>query len=113
MNMKDKFKAAFEAGVLYQSSMKDKDKVTQRPDFEDWYSNHFPKDKRPLWLIIITRVLGLIPFMILGTIAFFVLLIQYGHGFIMYGGESIAYSRKSRPTMIHDIFIKLQKDGCK
>ena len=107
--MKDKFKTAFNAGVHYQWSVENSENVELRPNFEEWYENHFPTDPVPVWLIIVKRILGFIPFALLGLIAFIVLFVSYCWSFIRFGGESIAYNQKNSSRKIHDLYIKLGK----
>jgi len=58
---------------------------------------------------IIPRLLALPFFAMLALIAMFILWLKYCRNYILYGGEAIAYTKKTQRKSIADVFEKLQE----
>lgn len=66
--------------------------------------------KQPNLLIVMPiRLLAFPFFAILMMIVVFISFLKSLGSFLMYGGECIAYTAKTRPVMIHDVFLKVQE----
>ena len=57
------------------------------------------------------RILGLPFFLMLNIIGIVFHLFKISRAFILYGGEAMAYDKKTTPKMIADIYYKLEKDN--
>lgn len=55
------------------------------------------------------RILGLPFFLMLNIIGIIFHLFKISRAFILYGGEAMAYDKKTTPKMIVDIYFKLEK----
>ncbi|WNM19265.1 hypothetical protein [Flavobacterium capsici] len=59
------------------------------------------------------RILGLPFFLMLNIIGIIFHLFKISKLFILYGGEAMAYDKKTTPKMIADIYYKLEKKASK
>jgi len=55
------------------------------------------------------RILGLPFFLILNIIGIVFHLFKISRLFVLYGGEAMAYDKKTTPKMIADIYFQLEK----
>ena len=57
----------------------------------------------------IKRILGLPFFLMLNIIGISFHLFKISRAFILYGGEAMAYDKKTTPKMVADIYYQLEK----
>ena len=62
-----------------------------------------------LIIIIITRILCFIPFFLLSFVGAFFLFVTWMFNYIRYGGEAIAYTKRTKRKTIQDVFNKLNE----
>lgn len=55
------------------------------------------------------RILGLPFFLMLNIVGIIFHLCKISRAFILYGGEAMAYDKKTTPKMITDIYLLLEK----
>jgi hypothetical protein len=55
------------------------------------------------------RILGLPFFLMLNIIGIIFHLFKLSKAFVLYGGEAMAYDKKTTPKMIADIYFELEK----
>lgn len=54
--------------------------------------------------IVLRRILYFFPFLLMAITSVFILLFRYMHNYVLYGGESIAYTHKKQRKQISDIY---------
>jgi len=59
------------------------------------------------------RILGLPFFLMLNIIGIVFHLFKLSKAFILYGGEAMAYDKKTTPKMIADIYFQLEREHLK
>lgn len=54
--------------------------------------------------IVLRRILYFVPFIFMAITSVFILLFRYMYNYVLYGGESIAYTHKNQRKQIADVY---------